>query len=195
MTHIEEALAELQRVLEPHADTRDWSLPAGPPEQPMEWSCWDTAAHIAHDLAAYAGQLAALPEDVYLPFDLVVRPGTAPREVLRVIRAAGGMLTSALATSTPDARAFHWGPCDPTGFEAMGVAETVLHTYDITQGLGVPWTPPARSATLVLERLFPDAPSAPASDPAEVLLWCTGRGELPGHKRLTSWVWQAAREG
>ncbi|MCX5204780.1 hypothetical protein OG897_25405 [Streptomyces sp. NBC_00237] len=193
MTHIEEALDELQRVLEPTAgDARAWTAPAGPPEQRMEWTCWETAAHIAHDLAAYAGQLAARPEDCYLPFDLVVRPGTPPREVLRVIRASGGMLTSTLATAGPEVRAYHWGPCDPTGFEAMGVAEAMLHTYDITQGLGVPWTPPARSATYVIERLFPDAP---AGDPAEVLLWCTGRGELPGHKRVTAWVWQAVREG
>ncbi len=193
MTHIERALAESLSALRPHADTCDWSsLPAGPPQQRMEWSCWETAAHVAHDLAAYAGQLAALPDDDYLPFDLVVRPGTPPREVLRVIEAAGGMLTGVLATSGPDARAFHWGPCDPTGFEAMGVAETLLHTYDITRGLGAAWSLPARSAAYVLDRLFPDAPSG---DPAEVLLWSTGRGELPGHKRLTEWVWQAAREG
>jgi hypothetical protein len=74
----------------------------------------------------------------------------------------------------------------------MGVAEAMLHTYDITQGLGLPWTPPAPSAAYVIERLFPDAPEG---DPAEVLLWCTGRGELPGHKRVTTWVWQAVREG
>jgi hypothetical protein len=41
----------------------------------------------------------------------------------------------------------------------------------------------------VLTRLFPDAP---AGDPTEVLLWQTGRGELPGRERLTSWVWKAA---
>ncbi|MEU2389609.1 hypothetical protein [Streptomyces sp. NPDC007369] len=71
----------------------------------------------------------------------------------------------------------------------MGVAEVLLHTHDITRGLGVAWMPPARPCGAVLRRLFPDAPSG---GPAQVLLWCTGRGELEGRSRLTSWRWQAA---
>ncbi|MGW7412899.1 hypothetical protein [Streptomyces sp. NPDC054863] len=196
MTYLEDALSELQRVLGPCAgDTSgaDWSVPAGS----LTWSCWETAAHIAHDLTAYAGQLAARPTDRYLPMDLTVRPGAAPGDVLRVIAAAGAMLGATLAASGPEVRAYHWGPCDPTGFEAMGVAEAMLHTYDITRGLKVQWVPPARLSAFVLERLFPDAPGAadaPDSDPAHVLLWCTGRGDLPGRERRTAWVWQAARD-
>nr|WP_201749207.1 hypothetical protein [Micromonospora acroterricola] len=34
-------------------------------------------------------------------------------------------------------------------------AETLLHTHDITLGLGVPWQPPPRLSALVLRRLFP----------------------------------------
>ncbi|MFF2313266.1 hypothetical protein ACFVVJ_11785 [Streptomyces albidoflavus] len=67
------AVAETQRVLGPHTDA-DWSVPAGP----LEWSCRDTAVHIAHDLLAYATQLAARPTDAYLPLDLTVRPEAAP---------------------------------------------------------------------------------------------------------------------
>ncbi|MEU8889295.1 hypothetical protein [Streptomyces sp. NPDC048442] len=190
MTHLEDALREVRRVLGPRTEdgsSDDWSAPAGS----LTWSCWETTAHIAHDLTAYAGQLAARPTDRYLPMDLTVRPGTAPSDVLRVIAAAGGMLSAALAASGPEVRAYHWGPCDPTGFEAMGVAEAMLHTYDITQGLKVEWMPPARLSGFVLERLFPEAP---AGDPAHVLLWCTGRGDLPGHERRTEWVWQAAQD-
>ncbi|WAL76064.1 hypothetical protein OU787_33665 [Kitasatospora sp. YST-16] len=29
-------------------------------------------------------------------------------------------------------------------------------------------------------------------DPAPVLLWCTGRAELPGRPRRESWTWRAA---
>ncbi|MGA5008814.1 hypothetical protein ACPCDX_27995 [Streptomyces koyangensis] len=112
------AVAETHRVSGPHTDA-DWSVPAGP----LEWSCRDTAVHIAHDLLAYATQLAAGPTDAYLP-------------------------------------------------------------------LALPWTPPAALTSLVLARLFPDAPEG-ASTP--VLLWCTGRTSLPGHPRRTSWTWQAAR--
>lgn len=47
----------------------DWHARAGS----LEWSCWATAAHVAHDLLAYAGQVAARATDGYLPFDLVTR--------------------------------------------------------------------------------------------------------------------------
>ncbi|MFJ5228173.1 maleylpyruvate isomerase N-terminal domain-containing protein [Streptomyces sp. NPDC088400] len=181
---VDRAVAEMVRVLEPY-DAQDWAVPAGS----LEWSCWATAAHVAHDLLAYAGQVAARPSDAYLPFDLVVHPGGSPREVLQVVTACGGLLSSALATAGPETRAWHWGACDPAGFAAMGVAEVLLHTFDITQGLGVSWLPPAPLCEVVLSRLFPDAPPG---DPAQVLLWCTGRGELDGRARRTSWVWEAA---
>ncbi|MFC7760608.1 maleylpyruvate isomerase N-terminal domain-containing protein [Catellatospora bangladeshensis] len=164
----------------------DWSVPAGP----LDWSCRDTAAHIAHDLLAYAGQVAAAPGDAYLPCDLTVRPDATVAQILQIMTASGGLLSVALAAADPGLRAWHWGPCDPSGFAAMGMAETLLHTHDITQGLGADWTIPAGLAALVLHRLFPDAPTG---DSAAVLLWCTGRGELPGRPRRTAWTWRAAR--
>jgi hypothetical protein len=90
----------------------------------------------------------------------------------------------------PDLRAWHWGPTDATGFAALGVDEVLVHTWDITRGLAVDWRPPPDLSAAVLDRLFPDAPPG---DPADVLLWCTGRIALPGRPRLTSWVLTAAR--
>ncbi|WP_432191090.1 hypothetical protein [Streptomyces sp. bgisy027] len=182
---VDTAVAEMLRVLSPHT-AEDWTVPAGP----LEWSCWRTAAHIGHDLLAYAGQLAAQPADAYLPFDLNVRPTASPVEVLQAVIACGGLLSSALITASPTLRAWHWGPCDPEGFAAMGVAEILLHTHDITQGLSVHWRPPAPLSAGILSRLFPDAPSG---DPTQVLLWCTGRAELDGLPHRTSWTWKAAR--
>lgn len=179
------AVAEMLRVLGPHA-ARDWTVPAGS----LEWTCWQTAAHVGHDLLAYAGQLAAQPADAYLPIDLNVRPTASPADVLQVVTACGGLLSSALTTAAPTVRAWHWGPCDPEGFAALGVAEILLHTYDIAQGLSVDWLPPARLSAAVLTRL---APAAPPGDPTEVLLWCTGRGELAGLPHRTSWRWEAAQ--
>ncbi|MFF5704895.1 maleylpyruvate isomerase N-terminal domain-containing protein [Streptomyces sp. NPDC012794] len=181
---VDQAVAEMLRVLGPH-DTEDWTGPAGP----LEWSCWTTAAHVAHDLLAYAGQVAARPAEAYLPFDLTVRADASPREVLQVVAAGGALLSGALALAGPDVRAWHWGPTDRTGFAAMGVAEVLLHTHDIARGLRVRWLPPAPMCSPVIRRLFPDAPPG---DPAQVLLWCTGRGELAGRPRRTSWAWQAA---
>ncbi|MET7879101.1 maleylpyruvate isomerase N-terminal domain-containing protein [Micromonospora profundi] len=179
-----QAADEMTAVLHPQREG-DWSVPAGT----LTWSCWTTAAHVAHDLLAYAGQVTGRPQDGYLPYDLRVSPAASPAEVLVVVRACAGLLAAAVDSAGPDVRAWHFGPCDPAGFAAMGVAETLLHTYDITAGLGVPWLPPRGLSALVLRRLFPDAPDGDAPD---VLLWMTGRAELPGRQRRTSWTWQAA---
>ncbi|WP_454857178.1 hypothetical protein [Promicromonospora soli] len=64
-----------------------------------------------------------------------------------------------------------------------------MHTYDITQGLGVSWLPPESLSAAVLARLFPEAPEG---DPVHVLLWATGRAELADRPRATSWIPKAA---
>ncbi|BCJ69144.1 maleylpyruvate isomerase N-terminal domain-containing protein [Polymorphospora rubra] len=183
-THLQQAVTETVTVLSPHTGA-DWQVPAGT----LDWTCWTTAAHIAHDLLAYAGQLTGRPDTGYLPFDLRVHDTATPADLLQVITACGGLLHAALTTAGPDTRAWHFGPCDPAGFAAMGVAETVLHTHDITTGLGVPWQPPQELCAGVLERLFPDAPTG---DPARVLLWTTGRAPLDGRPPRNPWTWQAA---
>lgn len=183
--HVDRAAAELHRALAPHAGA-DWGVPAGD----LDWSCAGTAAHIAHDLIAYATQLTGLPSDAYLPLDLVVHPSAGPAERLRVVSACAALLSAALRAAGPQARAWHWGPTDPSGFAALGVNEMMVHTYDIATGLGLPWRPPAELSTPVLARLFPDAP---AGDPSAVLLWCTGRIALPDRPRQQSWSLRAAR--
>jgi hypothetical protein len=181
---VDQAVAEMVRVLTPY-ETRDWSGRAGS----LEWNCWTTAAHVAHDLLAYAGQIAAQPGNDYLPFDLIIRADAPPHDVLQVVVACGRLLSSALAAVGPDARAWHWGATDPGGFAALGVHEILVHTYDITQGLGIDWLPPESLCALVLGRLFPEAPHG---DPVQVLLWSTGRAELEDRPRVTSWVLKAA---
>jgi hypothetical protein len=181
---VESAAAEMVRVLGRHA-AGDWRVPAGS----LRWSCWTTAAHVAHDLLAYAGQVAAGPADAYLPFDLTVEAGAPPRDVLRVVTACARLLAGAIATAGPDDRAWHYGPLEPAGFAALGVAEILLHTYDITRGLGVGWLPPEPLCAAVLRRLVPDAP---AGDPVEALLWFTGRLVVGDRPAVTSWAWNLA---
>jgi hypothetical protein len=65
------AVAAMVEVLTPHTADRDWQVRAGS----LEWSCWTTAAHVAHDLLAYAGQVTSGPAHGYLPLDLPVRSG------------------------------------------------------------------------------------------------------------------------
>ncbi|MEU4694056.1 maleylpyruvate isomerase N-terminal domain-containing protein [Actinoplanes sp. NPDC023714] len=181
--HVDRAAGELLAVLTPLAG-RDWEIPA----YGLDWTCRQTAAHVAHDLTAYATQLTGRPDDDYLPLDLVVRP-SSPAATLRVTAACAGLLSAALRTAGPGTRAWHWGPTDPSGFAALGVNEMMVHTYDITRGLGVDWRPPGDLSAAVLARLFPDAPDG---DPAEVLLWCTGRIALPNLPKRPSWTLQAA---
>src|SRR3954464_11337559 len=108
---VEQAVAEMVRVLTPYV-SRDWQGPAGT----LEWSCWTTAAHVAHDLTAYAGQVAGGPATRYLPFDLRVSPHAEPGDVLEIVTACGRLLATAVDTARPDAAAWHWGRCDPGGF-------------------------------------------------------------------------------
>jgi hypothetical protein len=79
----------------------------------------------------------------------------------------------------------------------MGVVETLVHTHDLAAGLGLApggagWKPPADLVARSLQRIFPDAPEAAEADPWSALLWCTGRLDLPGRGRRSSWRWYAA---
>ena len=172
------------RLLRPEVG-RDWSAPAGE----LEWTCQQTAAHIAHDLAKYAAQLAGRVEQSYLSFRLVIPNDAPPTEVLRVVGACGRLLTESVAAAPGAARAWHWGPTDSTGFAAMGVGELLVHAYDIARGLAIDWRPPQELAEVVVSRLV-DA--SYTDDPTSLLLWATGRVELPHRPRVEDWAWRAA---
>ncbi|GAA3377907.1 hypothetical protein GCM10020367_55430 [Streptomyces sannanensis] len=180
------------------ADPSGWSARAGS----LEWDCWETAEHLADDLFSYAVQLGpeSPPLDSHVPFAWgCKRPGGpanaifADREagaagLLQVLEASGALLTAIVRTAPPTARAHHiFGAADPEGFAAMGIVETLVHTHDIAEGLGIDWTPPADLCDRVLTRLFPDAPTDTERWPT--LLWATGRTALPGRARLTKWRW------
>ncbi|MEU7363000.1 MULTISPECIES: hypothetical protein [Streptomyces] len=180
------------------AEARDWSVTAGS----LEWDCWETVEHLADDLFSYAVQLgpANPPLDTHVPFAWSRRrPGGpanavfADREagtagLLHVLDASGALLTAIVRTAPPTVRAHHvFGAADPEGFAAMGIVETLVHTHDVAEGLGLEWTPPADQCDRVLARLFPDAPAD--TDRWQTLLWATGRSALPGRPRLTTWRW------
>ena len=109
--HVEEAVAEMLAVLTPQEEL-DWQARAGS----LEWCCWKTAAHVAHDLTSYAGQVAARATAGYLPFDLVIVPEAAPRDVLGVVSACGRLLSNTVASAGAGPVAWHWGMSDAAGF-------------------------------------------------------------------------------
>lgn len=186
----------LARHLAPYA-VEAFDAQAGP----VRWSCWTTVEHVVDDLLAYALQLAALPRLAYVPL-------VGPRgedEIAHVDRAAGtaglaeavvggGELLATLADTRPaDARAFHpYGLADADGFAAMGVVEVLVHGHDVLLGLTGEHVPfPAGLAARVLARLFPDVEPVADEDADLLLLWATGRGELPGRARRTRWRWDS----
>ncbi len=72
----------------------------------------------------------------------------------------------------------------------MGIGELLVHTYDITRGLGHDWRPPRDLAQAVVSRLNGGAPAA--DDTSALLLWSTGRIDIAGLDHVDDWVWRAA---
>ncbi|MFD3510763.1 maleylpyruvate isomerase N-terminal domain-containing protein [Nocardia sp. NPDC058666] len=180
------------------ASPDSWDAKAGT----LEWDCWETVEHLSDDLFSYAAQLSpGMPLDRHVPFVYESRRPGGPANAIHADRQAGpdgllqglaacaGMLVAMVRTTPPQARAYHgYGISDAEGFAAMGIVETLVHTHDLTQGLGLPWNPPADLCARVLTRLFPTAPTS--EQPWPTLLWATGRTELPGHARRTNWRWE-----
>ncbi|NEB03781.1 GNAT family N-acetyltransferase [Streptomyces sp. SID13726] len=183
---VAEAVEGAVALLRTAAD-QDWGeVPAGR----LEWSCLKTAEHIASDLVAYAGQLAGRAQDTYVPFEIFLDDGTGAEGALQVIETACTLFTATLRSTPREVRAFHPYPfrsANREGFAAMGVAEVLLHTYDIAEGLGLTYEPSARLPESVLTRIFPEV--QPGPDPWRTLLWATGRGDLPGRAPRTKWRW------
>jgi hypothetical protein len=183
---VEEAVAGAVAVLRTVVD-RDWdSVKAGR----LEWSCRETAVHITVDLITYACRLAVGATEEHAPIDITLDEGTGNAGVLDVIETTGALLAAAVRTAPRETRAFHPGPfrsANREGSAAMGVAEVLLHTHDIAEGLGIAYEPPAQLCEDVLTRIFPHV--QPGPDHWRTLLWATGRGELPGRAPLTEWRW------
>ncbi|OLR91496.1 maleylpyruvate isomerase N-terminal domain-containing protein [Actinokineospora bangkokensis] len=184
-------------TLSPATD-RDWTARAGE----LTFTCWETAEHLTDDLLSYATRVALRrhPTARTPPFAWAKRhpegpmtlapadPAAGPPGLLQVIEAYGACLSAALRTAPPTHRAWHvYGESDPEGFAAMATVELLVHGWDITQGLSLPWNPPPGLSTQALHRLFPHAPTT--TDPDTTLLWATGRTALPTHPRLTEWRW------
>ncbi|MEU6775569.1 GNAT family N-acetyltransferase [Streptomyces sp. NPDC046759] len=166
---------------------RDWrAVRAGG----LEWDCHTTAVHVADDLVAYAANLAGRAQDAYLPFELTLDEGTGNAGLLHVVETTGALLAAAVRTAPPGVRGFHPYPfrsADAEGFAAMGIAEVLLHTHDMAEGLGIAYEPPAELVESLLACLFPHVQPGPA--PWPTLLWATGRGTLPGRAPVTEWRW------
>jgi hypothetical protein len=140
----------------------------------LNWSCWQTTLHMVDCLYFYACQIVYGNPDGYLCTELALDDSASPRRLLDALTAHAELLQRIAQSADPKLRAHHnYGVSDAAGFAAMGVVETLIHTFDVV-------------AAPVLARLFPHAPSG---DPTEVLLYCCGRAGLGEMPRQTEWQW------
>jgi hypothetical protein len=149
--------------------------------------------HVSTCLAFYAHDLVAGPEDVS-DVQVAPRPAADLRTLAGGLLAWGEVLARVVDASSPAERGFHaHGRPDAAGFAALGCAELLLHGDDVATGVGLPFDPPGDVVAAVLVRLFPDVPAG--DDAWAALRWATGRGDLPGRPRRTSWRYAAAPAG
>lgn len=167
------------------ANDRDWSILAGD----LEWDCRATALHIASDLVGYATQLTAPRAHGYAPFDLILEGTPDPSGLRDVVRGTGGVLSAVVRSVDSTTRSWHpYGVAGPIDFAAMGIVEVLVHTEDLSRGLGFVWEPPIELCVRVLDHLFMDAPKG--YDPWSTLLWATGRLALGDNPRQSNWRWK-----
>ncbi|MEE4423641.1 DinB family protein [Streptomyces bugieae] len=202
-SHVRRAVAHCVDTLT-GVPAAQWQVRAGS----LEWTCWETLEHLADDLLTYALRFGlAQPMDVPRvplrisrdrpdgPANVIFGDEDAgPEGLLTVVTACGGLLAAAVDTAAPTTLAPHvFGASDPEGFAAMGVAETLVHTHDIAQGLHRAYEPPQDLSERALARLFPDVPLT--GTPWSTLLWATGRLDTPDRPRRTDWRWYGAPRG
>ena len=174
----------------------DWSAPAGD----LTWTCWETVEHLADDLFCYAAQLGAGGYAGYLPFEAAPRypggepntirsdPAAGPEGLFTVLTVTAALLAAMVPVTPPAVRAHHThGPADPEASAAMGVLETLVHTYDVARGLAVGWAPDPALCARVLARLLPEVERT--DDAWADLLWACGRIAQPGRPRREHWGW------
>lgn len=167
----------------------DWS---SMPARDLDWSVWRTIVHVNDDLYFYAAQILLANESDYICFELAADDHATPERLLAAMVVQARLLATAVTSADPGTRGHHvYGASDPIGFAAMGVVETLVHTYDALHGLdgGSEWRPPDELAEPVLVRLFPHAPAGSSSPPGELLLHMCGRVPLGDRPRLAGWRW------
>ncbi len=166
---------------------RDWSVKAGD----LEWDCRRTLNHIANAQFFYATHLATRATQRLAKAR--EDDSTAPiADLLTVVLEAASVLREVVKAAPPGARAFHpAGMADASGFIAMGCDEILIHTYDITQGFGLPFRPLDDLTHRILARLFPWAPLN--VERWDAFRWANGRMALPDRERQgPDWWWHCA---
>ena len=165
----------------------DWSATAGE----LDWDCRQTLEHVT-TVQIFLASNAANQTRSRLPGARTNNPDQSIAELVTVHRALANVLAAVLRSMPQDARGFHpAGLADRHGFAAMACTETIVHAYDIAQGLGLDFQPPQDIAAKALARLFPWVQDQ--GDPWQALLYATGRQPLGDRERQApNWWWHCA---
>jgi uncharacterized protein (TIGR03083 family) len=165
---------------------RDWSssIPG------LDLNIAETCAHMAQVNVWYSIDLASRGVDLQ-SVNPEIKADTDPDDLISTLHAVAELLAAAVAATPADVRGFHpFGETDAAGFAAMACDEMLIHTHDISRGLGVEFEPPAHLASEVLARLFPEVDGR--EDPWTLLQWANGRIALPGREQRSKWQWRCA---
>lgn len=181
------AFAASQQALSGARDG-DWSAVAGT----LEWTCRKTLDHTIDGTVFYVGQVAN-QAPARLP---AVRKGDADAtidDLIAMQHNVGHIFASVLRAAPADIRPFHpAGMADVSGYAAMSCVEILVHAFDISQGLGIAFNPPADLCERVVNRLFPWIDDM-SPDAWSVLRWTTGRIAIEGRDEVAAdWYWQCA---
>jgi len=122
-----------------HLLAADWTAPA----RHLEWSCWQTLAHMVDCTFSYALQVAARAQAGFLPFrELQALPEATAGELLLGLRGVAAMLAGALGRASVDVLASDGVVMlDGNDWAARGAYELLLHAGDICGGLGAVFEP------------------------------------------------------
>lgn len=174
---VQAAAAAVVAVLQPGLDA-DWSVKAGG----LEWTVDRTISHMTGAPAKYAFYLSCRSTRY-----VAIRAGwpeadATRQERLEAIEACAAALAGVAATAPKDAFGFHVsGMQNAEQFLAKACYELLVHTYDITCGLGLPYQPPEELCRLVIDHHYPGRDKNRPSWP--YLLWLSGRR----HPVTTAW--------
>jgi hypothetical protein len=184
---VQAAAAAVVAALQPGIDA-DWSVKAGD----LEWSVDRTISHMTGAPARYAFCLSSRSTRYVAVQTGWPQADATRQERLEAIEACAAALAGVAATAPPDSFGFHVsGMKTAEQFVEMGCYELLIHTYDVTCGLGLPYEPPEELSRLVLEHelellggrspelLPPDRDEQRPAWPH--LVWLSGRPHLAAH--------------
>ncbi len=147
----------------------DWSVKAGT----LEWDVDYTIGHMAGGMAKHTVYLATRS-----PRFIAVSTGgwsgaTRTERIEAITDVARGVLEVARA-APPGPIAYHvTGMQTAESYVVMDCVELLVHTYDVCEGLGMPFEPPDSLCQPVLASRYPAHAGEP--EPWPTLLWVNGR--------------------